>query len=77
MEVRRPIELADQLLLRALTALQGARTRLAGDGGQTLAEYGLLLTLVSVAVVVGAVVAFRGALAGAFDGVTACLSGSC
>lgn len=77
MDVWRPMELADQLLLRALGAVQDARRRLAGDGGQTLAEYGLLLTLVSVAVVVGAVVAFRGALAGAFEGVTACLSGSC
>ncbi len=71
------MQLADQLLFRALAAWQDARTRLAGDGGQTLAEYSLLLTLVAVAVVVGAVMVFRGALAGAFDSVTGCLSNSC
>ena len=45
-----------------------------GERAQTLAEYGLLLTVVGVGVVVPTMLLFRTALAGAFSDVTDCLS---
>jgi Flp pilus assembly pilin Flp len=48
-----------------------------GQDGQTLAEYGLIVTVVAVALVGLALIVFRDSLAGAFDAVLACLDGSC
>ena len=45
-----------------------------GEYGQTLAEYGLLLTLVAVGVVVPTLILMHGALAGAFGSATDCMS---
>jgi Flp pilus assembly pilin Flp len=45
--------------------------------GQTLAEYGLIMAVIAVAVVVTAVIAFRGAIVTAFNNATGCLDGSC
>ena len=42
--------------------------------GQTLAEYGLLLALVAVGVVVPTLILMRGALAGAYGDATACIT---
>ena len=56
-----------------------ARTAVAGlwlpsqEHGQTLAEYGLLLTLVAVGVVVPTLIIMRTALASAFGDATSCL----
>ena len=47
-----------------------------GEYGQTLAEYGLLLTLVAVGVVVPTLILMRTALAGAFTDVGNCLLGT-
>ena len=66
-----------ELTLRALAAIHGAGTRFQDEEGQTLAEYGLIMAVIAVAVVIAAVVAFRGAIVGAFNGATQCLSGSC
>ena len=44
------------------------------EEGQTLAEYSLILTIIAVGVVVPTMLLFRGALAGAFDSATACIS---
>jgi Flp pilus assembly pilin Flp len=63
--------------LRLLSALQSVRTRFQDDQGQTLAEYGLIMAVIAVAVVIIAVVAFRGAIVSAFNNSTKCLSGSC
>lgn len=65
------------LALRVLVAIQGIETRLQDEEGQTLAEYGLIMAVIAIAVVVAAVVAFRGAIVSAFNGATTCLSGSC
>ena len=43
------------------------------ERGQTLAEYGLLLTLVAVGVVVPTMIVMRTALAGAFGSATDCI----
>lgn len=45
------------------------------ERGQTLAEYGLLLTLVGVGVIAPTVIIMRTALAGAFTSATNCLLG--
>jgi Flp pilus assembly pilin Flp len=52
------------------------KSRFEDEEGQTLAEYGLIMAVIAVAVVVAAGVAFRGAIIGAFDSATECLSGT-
>ncbi len=58
--------------LAACAAL--VRAALRGEGGQTLAEYGLILTLVAVGVAVPTLILMRTALAGAFGSATDCIS---
>jgi Flp pilus assembly pilin Flp len=66
-----------ELAIRIATAIQDLTLRSRDEDGQTLAEYSLIITAISVAVVVLALVAFRGALAGAFNAATGCLDGAC
>ena len=68
---------AAHALLHILVRMGEARDRLRSEAGQTLAEYGLIVTLVAVGVTVAALFFFATAVAGAFDGVTACFGGSC
>ena len=63
--------------VRLLIALQGIGTRFDDEDGQTLAEYGLIISLVAVAAMITGAVVFRQALADAFDRVAPCLGGSC
>jgi Flp pilus assembly pilin Flp len=65
------------LALRVLVALQAIESKVKDEEGQTLAEYGLIMAVIAVAVISLAVVAFRGAIVSAFNGATKCLSGSC
>ena len=65
------------LALRLFVALRSIESKLQDEEGQTLAEYGLIMAVIAIAVVIAAVVAFRGAIVGAFNGATKCLSGSC
>jgi Flp pilus assembly pilin Flp len=65
------------LALRVLVALQGIESKVKDEEGQTLAEYGLIMAVIAVAVIVAAAVAFKGAIITAFDSATKCLSGSC
>jgi Flp pilus assembly pilin Flp len=60
-----------ELALRVLVAFQGIKD----EEGQTLAEYGLIMAVIAVAVVVAAGVAFQGAIVTAFDNATTCLGG--
>ncbi len=58
------------LALKILVAWQTA----AGDErGQTLAEYGLIVSVIAVAITTLAVIAFRGSIIGAFDGASNCI----
>ena len=57
-----------------LTVGTRVRATARGEYGQTLAEYGLLLTLVAVGVVVPTLILMRGALAGAFGSAADCMS---
>ena len=68
---------AAHALLQVLARMRQARTGLGDEGGQTLAEYSLIVTLVAVGVTVAALFFFTTAVTGAFDGVTACFVGSC
>jgi Flp pilus assembly pilin Flp len=66
-----------ELALRALVAFKLIEAKTQDEDGQTLAEYGLIMAVIAVAVVVAAVVAFRGAIVTAFSSATNCLDGSC
>jgi len=52
-----------------------AKTR--DEDGQTLAEYGLIMAVIAVAIVIAALLAFRGAITTAFWSATNCLDGTC
>jgi Flp pilus assembly pilin Flp len=67
-------EMLTNLALRALTAIKSLESKLKDDEGQTLAEYGLIMAVIAVAVVVAAGVTFRGAIIGAFSTSTDCLN---
>ncbi len=71
------MQFLNEALLRALTGWHELRIRLQDEEGQTLAEYGLIMAVIAVAVVVSAVVVFRGAIVTAFNGAVDCLDGSC
>jgi Flp pilus assembly pilin Flp len=45
--------------------------------GQTLAEYGLIMSVIAVGVVLPTLILFREELAGAFNSATGCLNGGC
>ena len=50
---------------------------LSGQQAQTLAEYGLIISLVAVGVVIPTMLLFRAELAAAFNSATSCLDGFC
>lgn len=62
--------------LRILVALQGIG-RADSEGGQTLAEYGLIMAVVAVSVIVLALAVMRDSVVSAFESVVPCLGGSC
>ncbi len=64
------------LIVRMFIAFQGIGARAHDEDGQTLAEYGLIMSVIAVAVIVAAGVAFRGAIVGAFDSATNCINGA-
>lgn len=59
--------------LRALVSWQALRRKLGDDDGQTLAEYGLMVSFVVVAVIALAVVGFRGSLTTMFNNAAECI----
>jgi Flp pilus assembly pilin Flp len=66
-----------EVMLKVVAAFHGIQARVEDEDGQTLAEYGLIMAVIAVAVVVAAVVAFRGAIVTAFNNATGCLDGTC
>lgn len=64
-------------LLRVLFEWRDLENRLKDEDGQTLAEYGLIMAVIAVAVVITAIVLFRDAIISAFNSATNCLDGSC
>lgn len=71
------MRLLNEALLRALTGWHELKARATDEEGQTLAEYGLIMAVIAIGVVVAAVVTFRGAIISAFNGAVDCLDGSC
>ena len=71
----------NEVALRVWVALQAIgqsiEAKMKDEEGQTLAEYGLIMAVIAVAVVIVAVVAFRTAIISAFSQATNCLDGSC
>ena len=70
------MRLIDEVLLR-LMCWERPQVRISDEKGQTLAEYGLIMAVIAVAVVVTAVTLFRGAIITAFNSATGCLDGTC
>jgi Flp pilus assembly pilin Flp len=70
----------NELALRVMVSLQGLahaiEAKFQDEDGQTLAEYGLIMAVIAVAVVVAAGVLFRNAIVDAFTSATNCLNGS-
>jgi Flp pilus assembly pilin Flp len=64
----------DELLLDGIVRWQAA---VHGQRGQTLAEYGILLAVVAVGVVVPTMLVFRDALATGFNSMSNCLNANC
>jgi Flp pilus assembly pilin Flp len=60
-----------------LVAVQALEAKVKDEEGQTLAEYGLIMAVIAVAVIVLAGVAFRNAIVSAFQSATNCLDGTC
>jgi Flp pilus assembly pilin Flp len=71
------MQLVNEALLRVLAGWHGLQARTKDESGQTLAEYGLIMAVIAVAVVVAAVIAFRDNIVAAFENATDCLDGSC
>jgi Flp pilus assembly pilin Flp len=71
------MQLMNEALLRVIAGVHGLHARTKDEEGQTLAEYGLIMAVIAVLVVVTAVVAFRDAIVTAFNSATDCLDGSC
>ena len=67
----------NSLVLRMFVAIAQLAAKTRDEEGQTLSEYGLIMAVIAVAVVIAAVVAFRGAITSAFNQATNCLDGSC
>ena len=67
----------EQQTLRVYLGLRGLVERARDEEGQTLAEYGLIMAVVAVSVMVIAAVALRGGIISAFGSATTCLGGSC
>jgi len=69
------------LALRVFVAIRGIESKLRDEEGQTLAEYGLIVAVIAVVVVIAAVFTFKEAIVDAFDDATNCLdsasSGAC
>ncbi len=59
------------------TRWRSPRRRPAGQAGQTLAEYALILSLVAAVVMVFAMMTFRDNIATAFDSASTCIQTAC
>jgi Flp pilus assembly pilin Flp len=65
--------LLDRVPLLTIRAVR----RLRRERAQTLAEYGLILTLVAVGVTIPTLIIFREMMITAFNAASSCLDGSC
>ena len=70
------MRILNDALLRLMT-WEAPKINMSDEEGQTLAEYGLIMAVIAVAVVITAVTLFRGAIITAFNSATNCLDGTC
>ena len=66
--------MATDVGLWLLCKFQTFAQRTRDERGQTLAEYGLIVAVIAVAVVTLAVLAFKDAIVGSFEGAETCLN---
>ena len=62
--------------IRVLAALHNLRSKTQDEHGQTLAEYGIMMAVIAVAIMVTAMIGFKGALVDQFDRSGSCLNGT-
>lgn len=67
-------ELALKAFVTAQSLALALKSKMEDEEGQTLAEYGLIMAVIAVAVVIAAGVAFRNSIIGAFSSATDCLN---
>ncbi len=70
------MRMLNNALLHLMT-WEAPKIKVSDEKGQTLAEYGLIMAVIAVAVVITAVTLFRGAIITAFNSATNCLDGTC
>ncbi len=70
------MRMLNEIVLRVLS-FQAPKIEFSDEKGQTLAEYGLIMAVIAVAVVITAVTLFRTAIITAFNSATNCLDGPC
>ena len=70
------MRILNNALLHLMT-WEAPKIKVSDEKGQTLAEYGLIMAVIAVAVVITAVTLFRGAIITAFNSATNCLDGTC
>ena len=68
------MRMLNEVILRVLS-FQPPKIEISDEKGQTLAEYGLIMAVIAVAVVITAVTLFRTAIVGSFEAATECLGG--
>ncbi len=68
------LHVIDEALSGVFARVSAAASR---DRGQTLAEYGLILTLVAVGVTIPTMLLFREQLIAAYQSAVVCLDGAC
>ncbi len=66
-----------QVTLRLFLTFQSALDAARDEDGQTIAEYGMIISVIAVATILTATVLFKSAIVGAFNKATTCLSGTC
>jgi Flp pilus assembly pilin Flp len=64
----------NELILRMFAAVQNFRVTTDDERGQTLAEYGLIISVIGVAVVVVGIYTFRASIVSAFGSASSCLN---
>ena len=70
------MRILNDVILHLMT-WEAPKIKVSDEKGQTLAEYGLIMAVIAVAVVITAVTLFRGAIVTAFNSATNCLDGTC
>jgi Flp pilus assembly pilin Flp len=68
------MRLVNELLTRLMVGVQELKAKAVDENGQTLAEYALILAVISLVVIAAGVTLFRDTIGQAFTDVAGCIS---